>query len=168
MAIVNGHRFRSNSATFTRPADATAYTAGDLVANSVTAASVVPLTWLVAPRPQVYTRIRLHKSTGSVTNAAFRIHLYGASPVVATNGDNAAYATDVANSADWLGSFDGTFLAGHSDGAAINCLPTGNFPRSDYITAMPATAYGLVEALGAYTPGNAEIFIATLFSEFDR
>lgn len=31
--------------TFTRPADTTQYAAGDLIANSATAASVVPLSW---------------------------------------------------------------------------------------------------------------------------
>jgi hypothetical protein len=36
------------SASFTRPADTNAYAAGDLVANSVTAGSVIPMTFAVA------------------------------------------------------------------------------------------------------------------------
>jgi len=35
----------TSSASFTRPANTTAYADGDLVANSATAASVVPLTF---------------------------------------------------------------------------------------------------------------------------
>jgi hypothetical protein len=167
MPTVNARQFRSISATFTRPNDTTAYGAADLVANSTTAASVVPLSWLTTgSRPFVISRILLRKSTASVTNAAFRIHIFSGLPTIATTGDNAAFATVVTGATTWLGSFDGTMAAAMADGAAVNCLPTGNYARRDCIGA-PGTLYGLVEALGAYAPGAQEIFTITLFTEFD-
>lgn len=167
MATINGRQFRSISATFTRPTDTTAYGAGDLIANNTAAASVVPLSWAIPRRPAIISRIRLLKSTAGLTNPSFRIHLFGAAPTFVTNGDNAAFATVVATgAAEWLGSFDGVMVAACADGAAVNCLPTGNYLRRDYIGPL-STIYGLIEAVGAYAPGNAEVFTATLVTEFD-
>jgi len=167
-STLNGRQFRRVSSNFTRPNDTSAYTAGDLVANSTTAASVVPLSWATTgSRPFYISRIRLQKTGAIVTNAQFRIHLYDAAPVVSTTGDNAAFASVVAGVAKWLGSFDGTMVASQSDGAAVNCLPTGNFLRRDYI-GDPGTLYGLIEALAAYTPIAEEVFTATPVTEFDQ
>lgn len=164
---LNGRQFRRISANFTRPADTTAYGAGDLVANSTTAASVVALSWATAgSRPFYIPRIRLQKSAASVTNAQFRVHLFDSAPTVATNGDNSAFASVVSGVAKWLGSFDGTMAASHADGAVVHCLPTGNYRRRDFI-GDPGTLYGLIEALAAYTPASEEVFTATLVTEFD-
>lgn len=167
MPVINGRQFRSVSATFTRPNDTTPYGAGDLVANNTAAASVVPLSWLTAgSRPFVLSRIRLLKSGATITNAQFRIHLFRSAPVISTTGDNGVFASVVAGAANWLASFDGTMVAAMSDGAAVNCLPTGNTPRRDYV-GDPTTLYGLLEAVGAYTPAAQEVFTATLVQEFD-
>ena len=45
--ITAGHGLTVASASFTRPANTTAYSAGGLVANSVTAGSVVPMSFTV-------------------------------------------------------------------------------------------------------------------------
>jgi hypothetical protein len=75
---------------FTRPADTTAYAAGDLVANSTVAGSVVLDTVAVARNnDEAFTllRCRLQKSGTTITNASFRVHVYSAAPTF-TNGDN--------------------------------------------------------------------------------
>lgn len=164
----NGRQYRRISSSFTRPSDITQYAVGDLVANSVTAASVTPLSWATTgSRPFFIPRIRLQKTKSDVTSAQFRIHLYTASPAVTTTGDNAAYGTDVAGNATWLGSFDGTMVAKHNDGTVVDCLPTQALRRLDYI-GDPGTLYGLIEALATYTPASAEVFTATLVMEFDQ
>jgi hypothetical protein len=97
------------SASFMRPNDTTAYASGDLVANSTTAGSVVPMSFPLGgnsmPGTTRVARVRLSKSGTTATNASFRVHLYGASPVVA-NGDNGAWSTDQA--ANYLGAIDVT------------------------------------------------------------
>lgn len=145
------------SVSFTRPSDTTAYAAGDLVANSTTAASVVPLTWNTSSPSGAFKimGVRLLKTAASVTNAQFRVHLYSATPTIATAGDNSAFASNVSGNAGWLGSFDGTMVASHADGAAVVCLPTLQVPSR---VAEGAALFGLVVALAAYTPASAEVF----------
>ena len=52
------------TASFTRPADTTAYASGDLVANSTTAGSVIPMTFVIRPenRGSMIRRARIKKS----------------------------------------------------------------------------------------------------------
>src|SRR6266566_5156773 len=86
-------------ASFNRPADTNAYSSGDLVANSTTAASVVPLSFtaaLTSGGSFIIRRARLMKSDLSVINAKFVLHLYGADPSASSGiatGDNGAWST---------------------------------------------------------------------------
>lgn len=148
------------SASFTRPSDTTAYASGDLVANSTTAASVTPLSLIIAPHngeAVEITSVRLLKSATSITNASFRIHFYGASPVstAPTNGDNGAWVTIVA---DYFGYCDLTMSQTFLDDAIGIGVPA----FGSAITAVPAnqssTIYALIEARAAYTPASAEVF----------
>jgi hypothetical protein len=152
--------------SFTRPADTTAYAAGDLAANSVTAGSVTPMSWTLQSTnivgPFSLYRARLTKTTTSVTNASYRLHLYSALPAVA-NGDNGAFSSTQA--ANYLGSIalDLTTTPGakFSDGAAGHGAMAAG---ADANVRLPSgtTIYGLLEVLAAYTPGSAEIFTVTL------
>lgn len=154
------------SASFARPADTTAYAAGDLVANSVTAGSVVPLAIAVA-RANGGTgrliRARVAKSGTSLTAASFRVHLYRTAPTVA-NGDNGAWLTTIAG---YLGAFDVTMDRAFSDGAmGIGAPLTGaviSFVADAGVTAL----YALIEARAAYTPVSGETFTVTLEADQD-
>lgn len=152
------------SATFTRPANTTAYATGQLVANSVSPASVVPMAFALGnafPQGQYrLTRARLFKSGTGVTNATFRLHLYQALPVVqASSGDGATWLTTGA--ASWLGNIDISSMLPFSDGAAgTGSCPAGSEHYARFITG--STVYGLLAALGAYTPASAEQFTVTL------
>lgn len=162
----NGRQFRQISSSFTRPGDTTAYAAGDLIANSTTAGSVTPFSWLTTgSRPFVIPAIRLQKTGTSLTSASFRIHLYTAAPTVTTTGDNGVYASNVDSNAKWIDSYFGAMVAGHNDGCAVICTPDSLILRQVYF-GDPTTIYGLLEARAAYTPANAEVFTATPYSEF--
>ena len=150
------------SATFTRPANTTAYAVGSLVANSVTPGSVVPMTFTLGNafgQGQLrLTRARLFKSGNNITNATFRIHVYEALPVV-TNGDGGAWLSTQA--AHWIGNIDVSSMLPFADGAA----GTGSCPAGSEIflkTAAGSTLYVLLMALGAYTPASAEQFTVVL------
>jgi hypothetical protein len=142
--------------SFTRPADTTAYASGDIVANSTTAGSVVPLNFancsLGIGRAMQVRRVRIGKSGVGVTNASFRLHLFNVLPTV-SSGDNAAISI-ATGMAKYLGSVDVTVGQAFGDGAAgqavteVNCHPVGS----------ASNLYGLLEARGAYTPGSAEVF----------
>lgn len=150
------------SANFTRPADTTAYAAGDLVANSTTAGSVTPMSLTVMSTPGGQSFIRratLRKSTTTSTSAAFRVHLFSSAPTV-TNGDNGAIS--IAGVANYLGTFNfGSMLGVFSDGIAAQGVPSTGAEIALKL-ASGTTVYALVEALAAYAPGNAEVFTLSL------
>lgn len=143
------------SVSFTRPADTTAYASGDLVANSTTAGSVIPLVLqsaVGAGGQRLIRRMRVRKSGTSVTNASFRIHLYGSYPTPA-NGDNGAWSTSGA--AAYLGAMDVTIDRAFTDGAVGVAVPVNGF---DVSYDQGEAIYALVEARGAYTPASGETF----------
>lgn len=166
MASKNGARFRSNTATFTRPNDTSAYAIGDLVANNTAAASVAPLQWTCpAASPFCIPAIKFEKNGATVTNAQFRVHLFLTTiPTIATTGDNGVFASVVSGTAAWFGAYEGT-MQGFADGGVAECTPINGVIRPDMI-APGDLIYGLVEARAAYTPTAQEVFIATLLQEF--
>jgi hypothetical protein len=149
------------SQSFTRPSNTTAYAAGQLVANSVTAGAVAPMVFTVGgnsmPGQFRLSRIRLFKSGPSSTNAQFRLHLYGAAPSVA-NGDGGAWSTSGA--AFYLGSIDVASMKAFTDG----CADVGDDAAGSehwIRLAGGATYYGLIEARAAYVPIANEQFTVT-------
>jgi hypothetical protein len=158
-----GFQINNLSASFTRPNDTTAYASGDLVANSTTAGSVVPLQIDLGNVAAVghgitrITRARLTKSGTSPTNANFRIHLYEASPSPA-NGDNGAWSTNKA--ANWLGNIDVTSMLAFTDG----CTGTGSATAGSemFLRLASGSIFALLEAKAAYTPVANEVFTLTL------
>lgn len=148
---------------FTRPGDTTPYASGDLVANSTTAGSVVPVTLAVARVNNgsvMLRRLKLHKSTTTTTNAAFRVHLFRAVPGTVTNGDNGVFS--VSGVADYLGGFDVTIDRAFTDGAAGFGMPIIGNDISVKVANGAMTIFALVEARAAYVPGNAEVITITL------
>lgn len=151
------------SASFTRPADTTQYAAGDLIANSVTAGSVVPMQFAISgnsmPGMTRITRVRFTKSGTSATASQFRLHLYAALPTVA-NGDNGAWSSTQA--ANYLGSIDGpSTLKAFTDGCSDVGAATAG---SEFLIQLPAgkIIYGLLANISTYTPASAEVFTVAL------
>ena len=148
--------------SFTRPVDTAVYASGDLVANSTTAGSVVPLSWALGNSAGVahfrMTRIRISKTGTSVSGATFRVHFYDALPAV-TNGDNGVWLSTLA--ASYLGNIDVAVAYAMSDGAAgFGAAPAGS---EMLIRAQSGkTLYALMEARGAYTPASAEVFTVSI------
>ena len=153
------------SNSFTRPADTTAYASGDLVANSTTAANVVPLTFTTSKLvgQGTITRLRFHKSGNVATNASFTVHIFSADPGVPTNGDNGAFA--IASAANHIGSVDCDLTTGALSGTAglSKQFAITNGITFD-LTASPKERrlYALIRAAAAYTPASAEVFTVTL------
>lgn len=150
------------SASFTRPNNTTAYASGQLVANAVTAGSVVPMALGVGgnsmPGATRITRVRLSKNGTVSTNASFRVHLYGASPTLA-NGDGGVWTSNQA--ANYLGSIDVASMKAFTDGCCdVGAAAAG----SEFLLRLPAgtTIYALLEARAAYTPAANEVFTLTL------
>lgn len=152
------------AASFTRPADTAAYAVGDLVANSTTAGSVVPLA-LAAARVNAGTglvrRVRLATSRTGLTGAEqFRVHLFKTAPTC-TNGDNGAFAVN-GIAAVHLGFADVTLTQGFTDGSkGVGAPSTGSDILFD-AAAGSQSIHALIEARSAYTPAASETFTVAL------
>lgn len=171
-------------ATFTRPADITAYTAGDHVANSTTGASVLPLRFPALRTPNgsgVITGGRIVKSDDDLVNASFRLWIFTAPPFAAGSypADNAALTLTYAAMQNYVGHISfATFIDAGSANVSVavptrsrlpfNCSRVARMPTSDTITVGNVTydgtmlLYGVLEATAAYTPGNSEQFTVWL------
>lgn len=150
--------------SFARPGDTTAYTSGDLVANSTTVVvpMVIPVARINGGSGRV-SRGRLTKSGLVVTNAIFRAHFYKTLPTPA-NGDNGVFSTDQA--LGYVGSmtFDmtGANARVFTDGVKCISIPdVGSFIIFDAGVSQQ-TIYALIEARGAYVPASAENFTLAL------
>lgn len=159
---------------FLRPGDTNAYASGDLVANSTSAGSVLPLKFesntSELPQgsfaPGYIPAIRLHKSTATLTNALFRVHLYRDLPTFTSSGDNGVFSTVVATgNLFWRCSYDIQFIQATADGASGLAVPTDGVIIPQIFDPSGSPIYALIEARAAYSPGNAERFDVRLLME---
>lgn len=144
------------SASFTRPGNITAYASGQLVANSTTAGSVVPMTFAIRNENigSIVRRVRMRKNSTGVSGSAFRVHFYNVAPTV-TNGDGGVW---LSTTSGYIGSFDVTIDKAFSDGSG----GAGVVNNGIDMNVAVGTIYGLVEARGAYTPVSGEIITVEL------
>ena len=158
---VDGKAYRS-TATITRPSNATAYTAGDVVGDTGGSAIIS----LTAAGPTagfvIIQSVSLVFSDSAVPSGmgAFRLHLYSASPTAIA--DNAAFDLVSGDRASYLGFVD---LAAPQD------LGSTIYTQVDYpgrlvkLAAASTTLFAEIETRNAYTPVSAstvELRVSTL------
>ncbi len=163
-SFIVGGSTRLVSASFTRPNDTTIYAVGDLVANSTTNTSVTPMIFSIAKAnggSGSIVRARIRKTSTVTSNASFRIHLYRVAPVTISNGDNGVWLTSNAN--DYIGAILINVDRAFTDGAAGNGVPiVGSAINFDLSTTNSTNVFGLLEAVGTYTPTAQETFTVSL------
>lgn len=155
---------KSTATAFTRPNDTTAYASGDLIANSTTAGSVTPMTFKFWGNATKIMKAEVARSSTSVTNATFRLHLYNDSPTVA-NGDNGAISSTMSGYQGYI-DIVGTGTA-FSNGAVAHGIYVNNavFAPLYIVLDKDDKVYGLLEARGAYTPTAQETFTVSLIGD---
>ena len=149
------------SASFTRPANTTGYTSGDLVADNTVAASVTPLVFGMSRLGGIgtITRARLYKSSTTATAAVFTLRLFTAAQAL-TNGDNGAFA--VADVDDLIGTvamdLSSSALSGTA-GLANQFAITGGITFDlPVISQAERRLYGYLVIGGSYAPASGETF----------
>ena len=152
--------------SFTRPANTDAYHTNDLVANSATAGSVIPLTFSVARMSLGRGSIRraiLFKDDETTTNANFNLHLFTQAPTV-TNGDGGAFAVDTCRYFLGTLAFDmtsGAFATTTDLVKGVVANPELNFDLHS-ISDSERRMFGFLQAAAAYGPASEELFEVTL------
>lgn len=154
------------SQTFTRPADATPYTALDLVANSTTAGSVAFGTLAVARVAAGSCRInrlRLYTNhTTGLSGVSMRVRLWTAQPAYGA-GDNGGY-TVTSGAAGHLGSFSGAFEQLNDGALAILAPDTG--PSLTLKLGSGQAVWWDLQTLTNFTPQSGKTF--TCVAEVDQ
>ena len=163
-------------ATFTRPANTTAYAQYDLVANDATAANVVPMRFGVSKVGHGTGRVvgaRLLKDDATATNADFVLHLFSTQPTSSV-GDNAQFNTSGVLGVSSVDSYIGSITIDMTSGAiadadalieSVNIASTPLYFDLELETNAGRVIYGLLEADQAYTPASGETFKVWLFVE---
>ena len=162
--------------TFSRPADNTAYATGDIIANSGTAALVVPLTFYMPTNAGEITACSAVVTPASsnlvITALDFALLLFR--PVTSIPFADAGYPADNTAMAITAAAFRehvvkftfangawtnpaGALTAGATGYQTV--MPNGSRPRVPYTTssgnpesAQPNTLVGVVQCLGSWTP----------------
>ena len=150
-SLVTSGAYRT-TATITRPSNATAYTAGDVVGDTggsaiISLTSAGPTAGFV-----IIQSISLVFSDSTVPSGmgAFRVHLYSASPTAIA--DNAAFD---------LASGERDTYMGYVDLPAPQDLGSSIYTQTDYpgrlikLAAASTTLFVEIETRGAYTPVSA-------------
>ena len=161
-------QFIAPSYSFQRPANTTQYAENELIANSATAASVLPMRWNtdgIGGSGKIVA-VRVFTDNEAVTAAVYNVHIFKSDPGVPTNGDNGAYA--VASVRDLLA----TVVCDLSSGATAST--TDKMERIALTvpivfqlppdTPTGVSLYGFISTgtAGTYTPASAELFEVTL------
>lgn len=147
-----------SSASMTRPADTTPYTAGDVVGPAVTANLEFANCGGINGAALLITGAMLRIDVNAVPSGmvSFRLHLYNAAPTALA--DNAVFNLIEADRAKYLGFLViqdpvdmGDTLWGQSDNI--------NIKRS---LGAGTTLYGVLQTVGGYTPASATVKTVTI------
>lgn len=162
-----GYPVLKPSTPLSRPGNTTAYGAGQAVCAS-TSVACVPLTISVASSVAgqgMLGRVTMLKSGSSLTNAAFTVWFYSASPTVTNVKDASAYVGPfAADMPYYLGSATCTVPAATNDSSAqvwFECaLSNPNLAGASGFQAAPGSTniYAIISATAAYTPASGETF----------
>jgi hypothetical protein len=161
-SVANGNAFRANY-TFNRPADTTAYAAGDVV-GAVGAAGAVHQLSSIGPAgavAQIQT-VRLKMSGTALPSGmsgGFRLHLFSAAPGSAA--DNAAFATTATERASYIDYIDIPTLEPIGGGFLSR---TVNYVGVPFQLVTSSLWFELVTApFNAFTPASGASIEVTLF-----
>lgn len=177
----NGLSNRLISATFTtltRPANTTAYTAGDSISDNATAGSVTALSATLSDvndDPIFVSEILINSTDTGLAGKRIRAYVYNSDPTASSGvvgGDNAAFSN---KKAGYIGSFSGVLESGFSDGTVGRLVPTyadgaaASTPHAmagGYVVTKPTsgakTLFIQYQAVDGFTPSaNSTTIIGT-------
>jgi hypothetical protein len=165
--------------TLTRPANTTAYTAGDSVSDSATAGSVTALTATVSDTnddPLTLVDMLVSSTDTGLAGKRIRAYLFNSDPTASSGvvgGDNAAYSQ---KKAGYIGAMSGVLETGFSDGTVGRLVPsfndgaatgTPNAAAGGFLVVKPTagakTLFVQYQAVDGFTPSaNSTTIVANV------
>jgi hypothetical protein len=159
----------SVSASFTRPANTTAYTAGDVVSDNATTTTIISFAAFsrVNAGTGYIVGARLSTNLKSIT-PRIRVHLFSdAAPTI--SGDNLAFREVFADNSKRIGFFDLPSMTTGVDTTNSDMSRAIDMAlRIPFICAAASRiVYAVLETLDAFTPSSGQQFNLTLRGELD-
>jgi len=154
------------AASFTRPANVTAYASKDAVSDATSSPNVLTFTDIARVNGGTGYIVKARLETDQSTNVArFRLHLFNTAPTAIN--DNAPYTLLWANRAARIGYVD--FDGCQTEGTGSDCANAVNDTvRLHFKCAADSrTLYGIKETLDAFTPASGQNFYVALSAELD-
>lgn len=156
------------SATFTRPADTTAYTSGDVVNNSTSAPVIMTFPNAGSGEGAIIQTATLFSSANQATKLAGELWLFDTAMTM--DNDNAVFTPTDAESLTLIAviAFPASawVVGDATSGASGNALCNAQQLYIPFRTVLGATPdpniYGVLVARNAYTPVSAEVFTIRL------
>ncbi len=153
------------SATFTRPADTTAYAANDAICNSTSAPAALTFAnaALTSGHGGFVVGATIIDEANQTTTLSATLHLFSVVPATLTN-DNAALALANADLANYVGNikFTTASITNTAAGASGSVALTGTLANPLPYKCGATSLFGVLQANAAYTPVSAEVFIVML------
>jgi len=152
------------NATFARPADTVAYSAGDAISNSTSAPTVLTFTGIARTSGGTgYITKALAMTDQKANTARLRLHLFSTAPTAIN--DNQVQTILWANRASYLGYIDFAGMATEDATSSTAAASLNTSPRLPFTTNGSANIFGLPETLDAFTPASAQNFFFALHAE---
>lgn len=147
-------------ASYTRPADTSAYTAGDVLAQSTSAATILSFTNAAREGGGggIIQNAVMIDSSAQSTKPWIELYLFDTAP--AMQNDNVAWAPSDSELEKCLGVlvFDGTVTNAFKTTSNGGLVATGAVSLSYQCASGSTTLYGIAVVRNAYTPTSAEKF----------
>jgi hypothetical protein len=151
------------TSTLALPSTATAYSSGQLIANSATAASVsAPSFAIQSPGSAIIPRVRLSTNDATATawgGASIQVDLWSAAPTF-VNGDRGAWSL-ASGAAAHLGAYSCTMSAEYGDGAYAECAPAVGTVSVPKLASGTAIYWTLQAVSGSGVTGASKVFTLT-------
>jgi hypothetical protein len=140
--------------TVTRPANTTAYTAGDVVGGAIAFSGIGPFGGDILITSAA---LRINVAAIPAGMTSFRLHLYDATPPSAL-ADNAPWDLPAGDRANYLGYID---LGSPADVGSTLYVQADQINRQ--IRLRTADLHGYLATNGGFTPaGNSEVYVPEL------
>lgn len=152
------------TASETRPANTTAYSAGQALCTS-TSSVCTALSFAVgraANGTGIIHGVKLMKSGTSATNASFTVELYNATPTLTGIHDASTYSPAWADRATYLGYATCSSPVANGDNAQFNCQLSNPNGTMAFVSDSASSIYAVIQVNAAYTPASGEVFQVTI------
>lgn len=149
----------------TRPDNATAYTANDVVSNSVSSPTVLTFTNVAAKEGGSGYIIKARLLTDQKANTAqFRLHLYSSAP--SSQADNIPFGLIYANKSTRVGYLDFDAMSTEDSTASDSAMTLWTTGHIHFVCGTGSrTLYGQLETKSAFTPASGQKFYIELSTD---